>query len=192
PSERPGVLRRGYRLADDTGACDLVLTDLVLEDGALLAAPGAAGELLEYAIDRATLAFTAQAVGAMQAVLAIVSAYLKTRVQFGQPIGKFQALQHRMADMFVEAQEARSILYQGMAWLDAQAPRRRHAVSCAKVVAANAGLFVAGQGIQLHGGVGVTEEFEVGQYYKRMLVFEKLFGDTDQHLARIAANADDD
>jgi alkylation response protein AidB-like acyl-CoA dehydrogenase len=117
-------------------------------------------------------------------VLALTSEYLKTRHQFGQPIGKFQALQHRMSEMFVEVQETRSILYRGIANLEGAPAARRQAVSAAKVMLGSAGRFVGGQGIQLHGGIGVTDEYQVGHYYKRLLTLEKLYGDSDWHLDR--------
>jgi alkylation response protein AidB-like acyl-CoA dehydrogenase len=123
----------------------------------------------------------------MEAVLAITSEYIKTRHQFGQPIGKFQALQHRMAEMFVEVQEMRSILLRGIAHLEASPVERRLAVSAAKVMLGDAARFVGGQGIQLHGGIGVTDEYQVGHYYKRLLVLEKRYGDADWHLERFVA-----
>ena len=144
----------------------------------------ACARILEEAVDRTVLAQVAEALGAMEAVLEITNAYLKQRVQFGQPIGKFQALQHRMAEMFVEVQETRSILYRGMAMLEAPPAERKRAISAAKVVAANAGKFVGAQGIQLHGGIGMTEEYAVGHYYKKLIAFEKRFGDTEYHVSR--------
>jgi alkylation response protein AidB-like acyl-CoA dehydrogenase len=121
----------------------------------------------------------------MEALLDLASEYLKTRQQFGQPIGRFQALQHRMAEMFVEVQETRSILYRGIAHLDAGPAERRVAVSAAKVMLGSAGRFVGGQGIQLHGGIGMTDEYQVGHYYKRLLTLEKMYGDSDWHLDRM-------
>jgi alkylation response protein AidB-like acyl-CoA dehydrogenase len=93
-----------------------------------------------------------------------------------------------MAEMFVETQETRSILYRGLASIDADPKARRAAVSAAKVFVGNAGRFVGGQGIQLHGGIGVTEEYSVGHYYKKLVTIEKLYGDTDHHLERFIAN----
>ena len=149
--------------------------------------PPAPQVLWEEALDRATLAHVAEALGAMEAVLEITSEYIKTRQQFGQPIGKFQALQHRMAEMFVEVQEMRSILLRGIAHVDAGPAERRMAVSAAKVMLGQAARFVGGQGIQLHGGIGVTDEYQVGHYYKRLLVLDKRYGDADWHLERFIA-----
>jgi len=142
-------------------------------------------------MDRAALAQVAEGLGSMEAVLELTGEYLKTRQQFGQAIGKFQALQHRMSEMFVEVQETRSILLRGIANLEGAPAARRQAVSAAKVMLGTAGRFVGGQGIQLHGGIGVTDEYQVGHYYKRLLALEKIYGDSDWHLDRfIAAQRD--
>ena len=122
----------------------------------------------------------------MERVLDITSEYVKTRQQFGQPIGKFQALQHQLVDMFVEVQESRSALYQGIAYVDADLPQRQSAVSAAKVVAAKAGKIVGGSGIHLHGGIGMTEEYPVGHYFRKLIAFEMTFGDIDHHLRRFS------
>ena len=181
---REAVTLHDYALIDGTRAGDLELRGVALGKEAMLAGPGTALSLLEEAMDRAALAQVAEALGCMEAVLEMTSDYLKTRQQFGQPIGKFQALQHRMSEMFVEVQETRSILYRGIAHLEAAPAARRQAVSAAKVMLGSAGRFVGGQGIQLHGGIGVTDEYQVGHYYKRLLVLEKMYGDSDWHLDR--------
>lgn len=181
---REAVVLQAYPLIDGTRAGDLELHGVAVGKDAMLAAPGSALPLLEEAMDRAALAQVAEGLGCMEAVLALTSEYLKTRQQFGQPIGKFQALQHRMSEMFVEVQETRSILYRGIAHLDAAPATRKQAVSAAKVMLGSAGRFVGGQGIQLHGGIGVTDEYQVGHYYKRLLTLEKLYGDSDWHLDR--------
>lgn len=173
-----------YRLIDGTWAADVALNDIGVPASALLIAPPAALDVLDEALDRVTVAQIAEALGAMEAVLAITNAYLKQRVQFGQTIGKFQALQHRMAEMFIEVQETRSMLYRGMAHLDAPAAPRAAAVSAAKVVASNAAAIIGTQGIQLHGGIGMTEEYAVGHYYKKLVLFGKRYGDTDFHTSR--------
>jgi alkylation response protein AidB-like acyl-CoA dehydrogenase len=173
-----------YPLIDGTRAGDLELRSVFVPAEARLSAPGSGLALLEEALDRAALAQVAEGLGCMEAVLEITSDYLKTRQQFGQPIGKFQALQHRMAEMFVEVQETRSILYRGMAHLDAAPAQRKLAVSAAKVMLGSAGRIVGGQGIQLHGGIGLTDEYPIGHYYKRLLTLEKLYGDAEWHLGR--------
>ena len=124
----------------------------------------------------------------MESVLQLTSEHLKSRQQFGQPLAKFQALRHRLAEMFVEVQETRSILYRGLAYIEAPAAERQKAVSAAKVVAASAGRVVGEQGIQLHGGVGMTDEYQVGHYFKRLIALEKACGDVDYHLERLAGS----
>ena len=184
PRDATGVTLKEYRLVDGFRAADVQFKGVRVPSSALLVEPKRALDVLEEAIDRTTLAQVAESLGAMEAVLEITNAYIKQRVQFGQPIGKFQALQHRMSEMFVEVQETRSIFYRGMALLEAPAAERKKAISAAKVVASNAGKFVGGQGIQLHGGIGMTEEYAVGHYYKKLIAFEKRFGDIEYHTAR--------
>jgi len=181
---RDAVTVHLYPLIDGTRAGDVELRSVFVGPEARLTSPGTGVALLEEALDRAALAQVAHALGCMEAVLEITSEYLKTRQQFGQAIGKFQALQHRMAEMFVEVQETRSILYRGIAHLQDAPAARRQAVSAAKVMLGSAGRFVGGQGIQLHGGIGVTDEYRIGHCYKRLLVLEKLYGDSDWHLGR--------
>lgn len=181
-----GLQIEAYPLIDGTRAADIVLRNVPADLSCLLARGAAARALLEEALDRATLARVAMALGAMEAVLETTAEYLKTRVQFGQAIGKFQALQHRLAEMFVEVQEARSILCCGLAHVEADAPLRRAMISAARIVAVNAARIVGGQGIQLHGSIGVTAEYVVGHYYKHLLAFEKIHGDAHWHLERFA------
>jgi alkylation response protein AidB-like acyl-CoA dehydrogenase len=184
--DAPGATLREYPLIDGTHAADLELREVSVPEAALLVAPERARDVLDEAIDHLALARVAEALGCMEVVLDLTSEHLKNRVQFGQPLGKFQALQHRMAEMFVEVQEVRSILYRGLAYIDAPAAERRAAVSAARIVCAGAGRIVGGQGIQLHGGVGMTDEYPVGHYFKRLIALEKAFGDTDYHLERLA------
>jgi len=187
-AQAPGVTVRGYPLIDGTRAADIELAAVRVSRGALLAVGPEAAELLDEAIDRLVLARVAEGLGAMEVVLQLTSEHLRSRQQFGQPLIRFQALQHRLAEMFVEIQETRSILYRGLAYIEAPAAERRAAVSAAKVVAANAGRVVGEQGIQLHGGVGMTDEYQVGHYFKRLIALEKAFGDIDHHLERLAVS----
>lgn len=182
----PGLTLQSYPLIDGTHAADIVLRSVQLADDALLARGAAARALLEEAVDRAIVGMSAMAVGAIEAVLDITSDYIKERKQFGQAIGAFQASQHRMAEMFIEAQEARSSLYRALAHLDGEAALRKAAVSSTKVVVSHAGRLVTGLAIQLHGGYGVTDEYQVSHYYKKLMCYEQLFGDTDFHLKRYA------
>jgi alkylation response protein AidB-like acyl-CoA dehydrogenase len=123
----------------------------------------------------------------MEACLQTCSGYLKERQQFGQPIGKFQALQHIMADMFVATHQSRSALYQVLAHIDGEVAERERAVSLAKLVIGESSQLVSRQAIQLHGGYGVTDEYEVSHHYRRLLVIEKTWGDLDFHCRRLAA-----
>jgi alkylation response protein AidB-like acyl-CoA dehydrogenase len=192
PRAGEGVSVKGYRLIDGTRAGDVVFRDVRLPASALLIRPARALDVLEEALDRTILAQIAEALGAMETVLAITSGYLKQRIQFGVTIGTFQALQHRMSEMFIETQEARSMLFRGIAFLTAERTGRAAAISAAKVVAANAAAFVGSQGIQLHGGIGMTEEYAVGHYYKKLLVFGKRYGDVDFHTTRFLECSNDE
>jgi alkylation response protein AidB-like acyl-CoA dehydrogenase len=184
--EAPGVELTSYGLVDGSRGADVRFADVKLPASALLIGPENGLEVLDEAYDRAALAVVAQTLGVMHGVMDMTAEYIKTRNQFGQPIGKFQALQHRMAEMFVESQHTRSILYRAMAHLDKPAAERRSAVSAAKAAAGKSGRFVCAQGVQLHGGIGMTEEYPVGHYFRLMTLLEKQFGDIDYHLARFA------
>ena len=187
-AQTPGLTLRPYALIDGTRAADVVLDNVAVPAGDVLCRGAETVGILEDALDRANLALAAEALGCMEAVMEITSEYLKTRQQFGQPIGHFQALQHRMSEMFVEAQEARSAVYRGLAAIDTgDLSERCTAVSAARVSVSAAGRMIGEQGIQLHGGIGMTDEYSVGHYYKRLLVIEKLFGDSDWHLDRYIA-----
>jgi alkylation response protein AidB-like acyl-CoA dehydrogenase len=152
----------------------------------LLLGPGVTGPALEAALDRTVLALSAAALGSMEVVMATTADYLKTRVQYGKPLAQFQALQHRMSEMFVETDQARAALWRAIAAVAADTPEEppRRAVSAAKWLISRAGLFVTEQGIQLHGGIGTTEECVVGHHYRAMLAFDKRLGDADFHLDR--------
>lgn len=180
----PGLEMSVYPLVDGTRAADIALAGVRVPASCLLADGAAAQELLHEALDRATLARVAMALGAMESVLQMTADYVGTRVQFGQPIGRFQALQHRLAEMFVEVQETRSILCCGLAHVDAPAAQRSAMVSAAKVVAANAARIVGEQAIQLHGSIAMTAEYAAGHYYRHLLAFERIHGDADWHLDR--------
>lgn len=187
-ADAPGVERVNYHAVDGRRVCDVTLNAVEVESAALIGKAGEAAEAVEYALDYAAIGLCAEAVGAMDAALWITRDYLKTRKQFGVTLNTFQALQHRMADMLVETELARSMLYRGIAALALEnADARKRGVSAAKAQIAEAGFFVGAQAIQLHGGIGVTEEYIVGHYFKRLALVRGLFGSTDQHLARFAA-----
>jgi len=183
-----GLRAEAYQLIDGAAASDLFLDGVPVETGALIASGDAAEALLARTRDRANIVLMAQAVGAMEACNEVCAAYIKERKQFGQPIGKFQALQHLMAEMFVAAHQARSMLYQALSNADAEPEARRAAVSGAKLLVGEASQLVSRYGIQLHGGYGVTDEYIVSHYYRRLLTLEKTFGDVDHHAEILASD----
>ena len=186
PRDAPGVELRAYRTIDGTHAADVHLRGVSLGADALLGAPGSAGEPIETALDYAVGAQCAEALGVMSVLHELTLAYLKTREQFGVKIGSFQALQHRMADTFIALELARSMVYAAtMALCEPQRDGdRRRAVSAAKVQIVTSGRFIGQQAIQLHGGIGMSDEYAAGHYFKRMTVIEAQFGDGDYHLTR--------
>ena len=134
------------------------------------------------------MAICAEAVGCMSVLCADTVEYCKGRTQFGQPIGKFQVLQHRMVDMFMAHEQTRSLMYMAAIRMDEGYGRdAQHVVSALKVQTAKAGTFVGQQAVQLHGGMGMTDEMHIGHYFKRLTAIEKLFGNADHHLDRMAA-----
>jgi alkylation response protein AidB-like acyl-CoA dehydrogenase len=145
--------------------------------------------VIDRLIDRGAIAVCAEACGAMAAVTQATVDYLKTRQQFGQPLSKFQVLQHRLVDMSVSAEEARAVVHAALQALDDNAPVAQRAVWAAKVQTARSARFVGGQAIQLHGGMGMTDELAIGHYYKRLTLCETLFGDGEWYLKQIGAAA---
>lgn len=143
--------------------------------------------VIDRLIDRAVIAACAEAVGAMAAVTDQTVEYLKTRQQFGQPLSKFQVLQHRLVDMSVSTEEARAVVHAALQALDDQAPDAQRMVWMAKVKTAQSARFVGGQGIQLHGGMGMTDELSIGHYYKRLTICETLFGDGEWYLRQLSS-----
>ncbi|HEY2023302.1 acyl-CoA dehydrogenase [Paraburkholderia sp.] len=142
----------------------------------------------EQIADYGTLLLCAEAIGALDALNLATVDYTKTREQFGQPIARFQALQHRMVEMLIHAEQARSITYlAAMRYLDDSVDERRHAISAAKVRVGQAARFVGQQAVQLHGGMGVTNEVAAAHLFKRLAIIETTLGDVDHHLARFAA-----
>jgi hypothetical protein len=144
--------------------------------------------VIEAALDIGLAALCAEAVGVMQALVDATAMYLQTRQQFGVPIGRFQALQHRIADMLIHLEQARSMSYlAALRCTDANVNERRRALSAAKAVIGQASRFVGQQAVQLHGGMGMTDELVVSHWFKRLTAAELMFGDSDAHLQRYAA-----
>lgn len=165
----------------------LTLENVEVDESRLLGAPGSAGPLLDQLMDYGAAAAVCEASGILQAVLWMTRGYLMERKQFGVAIGTFQALQHRAVDMFVETELAKSCAMLAMIRADeSDAAERRRAISAAKASVIESGAFVTRQGIQLHGGIGVTDEHDVGLYFKRMHILGTLFGDEAFHVARYA------
>jgi alkylation response protein AidB-like acyl-CoA dehydrogenase len=186
-----GLTVMPYRTIDGRQAVDLRLDGVRIDDDALIGPPERALAALEEAIDYAAVGACAEAVGAMEATLVLTCDYLKLRKQFGQPLSAFQALQHRLAEMYVELERARSMLKRGVSSLTApSAAARRRAVSASKAAIGRSGIFIGQQGVQLHGGIGMTEEYAVGHYLKRLMVLDILFGASHHHQARYACEMD--
>jgi pimeloyl-CoA dehydrogenase small subunit len=182
-----GVAVQGYATVDGLRAAEITLRDVRLGAEALLGPRDHALPLIERAIDLAIAALAAEAVGAMSVMHELTVEYLKTRKQFGVAIGAFQALQHRAVDMLVAVEQARSMAM--LATMMAEAPdagERRRMIAAAKVQCGRSGRQVGQQAIQLHGGIGMTDEYKVGHYFKRVTAIDTLFGDADHHLAVIA------
>lgn len=185
----PGVHRDPVHTADGQGAARLRLEGATIGDDHRLGEPGAAAlGVLERVVDLGAAAAVAEGVGVAQAMLDMTVAHLKEREQFGVPIGAFQVLQHRAVDMFVEVQLLRSMSV--LATVRADEPDdelRQRSVSAAKAKLSTAGRFVSQQAIQLHGGIGITDEHDIGLYFKRMLVLDAVLGDEQHHVERLAA-----
>jgi alkylation response protein AidB-like acyl-CoA dehydrogenase len=185
PHDAAGVRVTDYRSIDGRRAATVEF-DAV--QGAMLGAEGAGWPVLEAAADYGATLLCAEAIGAMDAIFAATLEYLKTRQQFGAPIGNFQALQHRMADMFIHLEQARSLAMLAAVKAGSQdAEERRRVVSAAKVRVGQAARFVGQQAVQLHGGMGVTDELPAAHYFKRLAMIELTLGDADHHLQRFIA-----
>jgi len=184
--DTPGVTLSAYPLVDGTRAGDVELIDVRVASESLLAVGNNAVAAVEEAIDSACVALLAQTVGAMEAAVSLTSDYAKERKQFSQSIGKFQAIQHMASDMFVATYEARSALYQQLAAQNVGVQARRRALSVARAIVAAAGKVVGHNGIQIHGGYGITDEYAISHYWRRLYAVERLYGDSDFHLERLA------
>jgi alkylation response protein AidB-like acyl-CoA dehydrogenase len=180
-----GVGTRDYETIDGGRASDITFETVRLPADALIGEEGQAWPLIEPAIDEATAAVCAEAVGVLTRAHEMTVAYTKERKQFGQPLSAFQVLRHRMVDMYIQLEQAVSMTrLAAVALADPDPAARARAVSGAKVQAGLACRLVGQQAIQLHGGMGMTDELAVGHYFKRATVIESQFGDTDHHLAR--------
>jgi len=182
-----GVTIRDYGTVDGLRAADITLANVAVSADSLLGAEGGAAAAIDAVTDKAIVAICAEAAGAMEKVVGQTNEYIKTRKQFGQPIGAFQVLQHRMADMFQAHQLARAMAYRAATVVDGDdAGERVRAASAAKVRTGDSGRLIGQEAIQLHGGMGMTEEMDVGHYFKRLTMIDTQFGDRHHHLRKFA------
>ena len=172
---------------DGQRAADIWFENVSIPVSALIGAEGAALPALQATIDRAALAVCAEAVGAMQVSLTKTVEYSKIRKQFGVSLSTFQALQHRMARMFMEVEQAKSILLMAAMAMDHAGGYAPRELSAAKSRIGKAARKVSQESVQIHGGIGVTDELDVGHYFKRLTSIQYLFGSTDWHTRRFAA-----
>ena len=180
-----GISKRDYPTIDGMQASEINLDKVSVPASAVLGEVDKGLGLLELGINNGILAVGAEAVGAMEVLYKTTVEYCKTREQFGQPIGKFQVLQHRMVDMFMEHEQAKSLLYMAaLRMSEDDEVEALKAVSALKVQIGKGGRFVGQNAIQLHGGMGMTDELNVGHYFKRITAIETLFGNVDHHLKK--------
>jgi alkylation response protein AidB-like acyl-CoA dehydrogenase len=184
----PGVSRRPYGTIDGLRAAEVALENVAVPADSVIGEVGAGLPLIEDAARRGMAALAAEAVGIMDTMQSLTNEYLKTRQQFGRPLGKFQALQHRMVDILIACEECRSAaLVATLSLDDEDASRRDKAVAAAKVKIGQCGRFVGQSAIQLHGGMGMTDEMQITHYFKRLTMIDTMFGDHAYHLKRYAS-----
>ncbi len=182
-----GVSTRDYPTIDGFRASEVTLENVSVGADAVLGAVDGGLQLFEKVVDETIAALSAEACGAMKVLNDATVEYCKTREQFGQPIGKFQVLQHRMVDMFMEYEQSVSMCYMVNLKLGEDDVERKKAASAAKVQIGKSGKFIGQSAVQLHGGMGMTDELNVGHFFKRLTMIDTLFGNTDHHLKRYAA-----
>jgi alkylation response protein AidB-like acyl-CoA dehydrogenase len=182
-----GITRQGYATHDNHRAADITFAGVQVGGDALLGPLGGGGPLVEHALEHGIAAVCAEALGVMAMLVDLTSSYVKTRKQFGVPIGSFQVLQHRLADMLMRVEQARSMTYLLATTVDAtDAAQRRRVAAATKAMVSQAGRFVGQGAVQLHGGIGVMDEAPVSHYFKRMTIIGMTFGDADHHVARFS------
>ncbi|HEX8382017.1 MAG TPA: acyl-CoA dehydrogenase [Sphingomonas sp.] len=187
PADAAGLTVRGYPCVDGGRAAEVLIEGVALPAAALVGAEGEAADALADAVAAGLVALCAEALGAMAVVRDATLDYLRTRVQFGEAIGRNQALQHRMAALLIEIEQARSAVINAAAALDGPATARERMLSAAKYTIGRTGTLVAEEAIQLHGGIGMTWELPMTHFAKRLMMIDHQLGDEDHHLARYAA-----
>jgi pimeloyl-CoA dehydrogenase small subunit len=182
-----GVVTRDYPTIDGQRASEITFENVEVPAASLIGALDNGLELVEQVTDTAIAAHASEAVGAMKVLLDATVEYSKTRKQFGVPIGKFQALQHRMVDMFMNYEQSASIALMVTLKLGESTVERKKAASAAKVQIGKAGRFIGQNAVQIHGGMGMTDELNVGHYFKKLTMLDTLYGNVDHHLKRYAS-----
>jgi len=183
----PGVARRGYATRDELRAADIALGNVQVGDADVLGEVGNGLAIVRRTVEAGIAATAAETVGAMETMHNMTLEYSKTREQFGKPIGSYQVVQHRLADMFMTMEQGRSMAMLATMMVDhPDDAERAHSMAMAKVGIGQAGRYVSQSAIQMHGGIGMTEEYAVGHYFRRCMVIERLFGDTAYYLQRLA------
>lgn len=187
PADAAGVLRKGYAKMDGGNAAEVALTNVHVPDDALLGPVGGAFAAIEYRTSVAIGATCAEALGAMERSKDLTVDYLKTRQQFGRPIGKFQALQHRMVDLLIFVEQARSAVINIAENLEGDRLTRERMASAGKNLIGRAGRKISEECVQMHGGIGMTEEYSLSHFARRLVLIDHTLGDTDHHLERFIA-----
>jgi pimeloyl-CoA dehydrogenase small subunit len=186
-----GVARRGYAMRDEQRAAEVSLSSVQVSQDDVLGEVGDGLAIIKRVIEAGIAATSAESVGAMEALHAMTLEYSRTREQFGKPIGTYQVVQHRLAEMLMSLEQGRSMAMLAAMMVDEpDANEREHNIAMAKVGIGQAGRFVSQNAVQLHGGIGMTEELAVGHYFRRCMVIERLFGDTAHYLARLAESVE--
>ncbi len=180
-----GVTATGFPTIDGQRAAEVRFDGVRVSEEDVIGEVGRGLPLAEWAVDQGLAALAAEAVGAMDRLTELTCGYLATRKQFGQPIGSFQALQHRAADMRIAVEQARALALMAAARVDSMdVGERRRAASAAKAMAGRSGRFIGQQATQLHGGMGMTDEMACGHYFKRLTAIDMTWGDSDHHVER--------
>ncbi|MFK7733700.1 MAG: acyl-CoA dehydrogenase family protein [Pseudomonadales bacterium] len=182
-----GVSREAFTTVDGRRAANIRFDNVAVSADCLLGARDQAFDIIESQIDEAIVAMGGEAIGTMQMLLDATVEYTKTREQFGQPISNFQVLQHRMVDMYLRLEETRSLLFDAAIQVDNKSDSAAKACAALKVKLCEAGRFVSQQALQLHGGIGMTDELGVSHYFKRLQVLGIMFGDEDYYLEKYAS-----
>ena len=184
----PGVKLRNYPTVDGSSASEVSLSDVILKKSDIIGSPDCAFDLINTVINYSIIAICAEAVGIMETLVTMTQSYIKQRKQFGGPISKFQIIQHQLVDMYIELELSRSLVYRAASiGVENGNSSDSRATSAAKAQIGKAGKLIGQSAVQLHGGMGMTDELEIGQYFKRLTMIDTLFGNTAHHKQRFTA-----